>query len=105
MTLGELKEIVDQRSNQPSVLGRLACNLHSNECEQRHSDGRNLAVQWENFGGFWRCIVSSPGAQGHLAKVDVHDNATVHVEACEPCSITVSPEDGVLCLTRYRYDA
>jgi hypothetical protein len=26
----------------------------------------------------------------------------VRVEAYEPCRVTVSPEDGILCLTRYK---
>jgi hypothetical protein len=60
-------------------------------------------VVWEHSGDFWRCIIFA--AEDHiqrLAQVDIHENATVRVDAFEPCRVTVSPEEGFLCLTRYR---
>ena len=42
MTSLELSAIVNQRMTDPAVLGRLACNLHSNDVlEQRHHDNRH----------------------------------------------------------------
>ena len=38
----------------------------------------------------------------HLVQVDIHENATVRVDVFEPCRVTVSPEEGFLCLTRYK---
>lgn len=99
----ELKQIVEQPLNDPAVAGRIASNLRTDEgVEQKHLDHRTFEVQWQELGGFWRCTVTSPGAPGYLARIDLHENATVRVEAREPCSVTVSPEDDVLCLTRYR---
>jgi hypothetical protein len=104
MTSPELIEVVDQRMSDPSVLGRLACNLHRGEpVEQRHHDGRSFRVAWHDSGDFWRCVISSEdGAAQRLAQIDIHENATVRVDAFEPCRVTVSTEDGVLCVTRYR---
>jgi len=104
MTSFELTEIVDQRMADPTVLGRLACNLRSSEpVEQRHHDDRKLSLAWQDFGDYWRCIVySSERQERRLAQVDIHENATVRVEAYEPCRVTVSPADGILCLTLYK---
>lgn len=103
MTSLELTEIVDQRMTDPSVIGRLACNLRSNdEVQQRHHDNRQLNANWQDCGDYWRCIVSDAKGPRPLAQVDLHENATVRVEVFEPCRVTVSPEDGILCLTRYK---
>ncbi len=104
MTSLELTEIVDQRMADPTVLGRLACNLRSNSLvEQRHHDDRTLRLDWQDVGEAWRCIVySDDQPERRLAQVDIHENATVRVDAYEPCRVTVSPEDGILCLTRYK---
>lgn len=104
MTSLELTEIVEERMADPAVLGRIACNLRSSDLvEQRHHDDRNLRLEWQDSGDFWRCIVfSNDSANKRIAQVDIHENATVRFEAYEPCRITVSPEDGILCLTRYR---
>jgi hypothetical protein len=104
MTPLELSAIVDQRMTDPAVLGRLACNLHSNDVlEQRHNDNRHFTVAWQDSGDFWRCIISSDDRTAPpLAQVDLHENATVRIETYEPCRVTISPEEGFLCLTRYK---
>jgi hypothetical protein len=107
MTSLELSAIVDQRMTDPAVLGRLACNLHSNDVlEQRHNDNRHFTVAWQDSGDFWRCIISSDDTTSPpLAQVDIHENATVRIETYEPCRVTISPEEGFLCLTRYKRPA
>jgi len=104
MTSLELTEIVDQRTTDPAVLGRLACNLRSNDLVvQRHHDNRQLSVAWQDSGDFWRCTISSDRKTAHpLAQVDLHENSTVRIEIFEPCRVTISPEEGFLCLTRYK---
>ena len=104
MTAQELIEVVDQRMSDPAVLGRLACNLHRADIvEQRHHDDRLFTVAWHDSGDFWRCIISSKdSAHRHLVQVDIHENATIRVDSFEPCRVTISPEEGFLCLTRYR---
>jgi hypothetical protein len=104
MTSLELTEIVDQRMADPAVLGRLACNLRSSDLiQQRHHDDRKLSLSWQDCQDFWRCIIYSSDKHDHrIAQVDIHENTTVRFEAYEPCRITISPEDGILCLTRYK---
>ncbi len=104
MTSLELTEIVDQRMTDPAVLGRLACNLRSSDLiEQRHHDNSKLGLVWNDHGDSWRCtIYSSEKRERLIAQVEIHENATVRVESYEPCRITISPEDGILCLTRYK---
>ena len=104
MTAQELIEVVDQRMSAPAVLGRLACNLHRADIvEQRHHDDRLFTVAWHDSGDFWRCIIASGDTPSHrLVQVDIHENSTVRVDAFEPCRVTISTEDGVLCLTRYK---
>ena len=104
MTAVELGEIVDQRKEDPNVLGRLACNLRSsNPVAQRHEDDRSLKVTWRELGDSWRCTISFDEDSGRsLAQLDIHENATIRVDVFAPCRVTVSPEEGILCLTRYR---
>jgi hypothetical protein len=104
MTSLELKEVVDQRKEDPSVLGRLACNLHSSDLvEQWHHDNRLLTVVWRDTGDFWRCTVFlDEKVDLKLVQADIHDNGTVRVETFEPCRVTLSPEDGLLSVTRYK---
>ncbi|MEO6924317.1 MAG: hypothetical protein ABI142_10865 [Bryocella sp.] len=104
MTTLELTEIVHQRMADPSVLGRLACNLRSSEfIEQRHHDDRELSLVWEDMGDSWRCTIYSKGKQEHrIVQVDIHENNTIRLESYEPCRVTISPEEGILCLTRYK---
>jgi hypothetical protein len=82
----------------------LACTLRSNDLvEQRHHDDRKLNISWQNSGDFWLCtIFSDEKTTTRLAQVDIHENATVRVEIFEPCHMTISPEEGFLCLTRYK---
>jgi hypothetical protein len=104
MTSQELAEIVEQRLDEPFTLGRLACNLKSNEgVQQKHHDGKALEVFWRNTGEFWRCtIFLDHETEDCLVQVDLHEDSTVRVESFEPCSVTISPSDGILCLTRYQ---
>ena len=104
MTSLELTEIVDQRMADSAVLGRLACNLRSSDLiEQRHHDNRKLSLVWQDEGDSWRCtIYSSEKRERLIAQVYIHENGTVRVESYEPCRITISPEDGILCLTRFK---
>lgn len=110
MTSAELKEIVEQRPNDPTVLGRIASTLKGEgSVEQHHADGLTFAVQWQELGGYWRCTIAPDVAGGgsadgtrKLARIDLHENGTVRVEANQPLSVTVSQEDDLLCLTRYR---
>jgi hypothetical protein len=101
----ELKEIVEKGMDNPWILGRLACNLRSNDLvEQRHHDKRKLRVCWRNTGEFWRCtIFLDQDTELCLVQVDLHNDSSVRVEAFEPCSVTISPEDGLFCLTRYKH--
>jgi hypothetical protein len=102
MTSEQLKEIVDQRMRDPHVLGRVACNLRSSTpVEQTHHDERLFQVAWEDYGDFWRAIVTENGG-AKLAQVDVHENGTTRVDAFSPARVTVSPEEELLCITRYR---
>lgn len=103
MNAEELKAVVEQRMTDPTVLGRLACNLRGGGfVEQRHHDGRAFKVTWEDDGDYWRCTVSDDGNSVTLAQIDLHDNQTVRSDVFEPCRVTVSPEEGLLCVTRYR---
>lgn len=97
-----LDEIVEQRLNDPGVLGRLACPLRRNELvAQRHHDSKSLRVFWRNRGDHWRCTVfMDEVSELCLIQVDIHDDGSVRVESWEPCSVTVSPDDDLLCLTR-----
>jgi hypothetical protein len=104
MTTAELKEIVEQKMNDPWILGRLACNLRDNDLvEQRHHDKRNLIVYWRETIEFWRCTIFLDEEEDLcLAQIDLCNDSTIRVEVFEPCSVTISPQDGLLCLTRYR---
>jgi hypothetical protein len=104
MTQQELQEVVDQRMSDPRVLGRMACNLRSSDhLEQRHHDGRTLRIDWRDTGDTWRALVAyADNPTQRIAQIDLNENSSVRVEAFEPCSVTISPEDTLLCLTRYR---
>ncbi len=104
MTASELQEIVEQRMSDAAVAGRLACNLHSDsQVEQRHHDERRFSVEWQELGGVWRCTIRpSDNVAKRLAQVDIHDNSTVRIDCFEPCRVTISREEGILCLTRYK---
>ena len=104
MTAQELSEIVDQRMADPTVLGRIACNLCvSDPLLQRHHDGKQYLVWWHDHGDFWRCtILPSDDPTHRLAQIDIHDNGTVRADVYEACRVTVAHEEGFLCLTRYK---
>jgi hypothetical protein len=102
MTSEQLKEIVDQRLRDPHVLGRIACNLREEApVEQKHHDQHLFKVSWEDCGDFWRATVLEDGG-AKLAQVDVHENGTTRVDAFAPARVTVSPDEELLCITRYR---
>lgn len=99
-----LQQVVEQRIDDPGILGRLACHLRRSEpVAQRHHDGRVLEVLWRQRAGHWRCTVFlNKSTELCLAQVDLHDDGTVRIEAHEPCSVTISPADDLLCLTRFK---
>lgn len=103
MTLLQLAEIANQRMSDPEVLGRFACNLRSSEeVAQRHHDGKRLGVAWQDAEDFWRCTIFADGDPSQrLVQVDIHENATIRADLFAPGRITVSPEEGILCFTRY----
>jgi hypothetical protein len=104
MTAQELSEIVQQRLSDPSVVGRLVSNLRSSELVlQNHHDARQFAVRWQDCGDFWRCTITDADSPAmRVAQIDLHENSTVRADVFEPCRVTVSPEEGFLCLTRYK---
>jgi hypothetical protein len=103
MTSSELKEIADQRMSDPHVVGRVVCNLKNQDMvEQRHHDDRLFNVSWQDDGDYWRCTLADGASGKALAQVDIHENSTVRADLFEPGRVTVSPEDGILCVTRYR---
>jgi hypothetical protein len=104
MTSFELLEIVNQRLDDPAVLGRLATNLYSDtSVHQRHKDDRTLTLSWHEHGDMWRCTVwSDQATDTRLAQIDIHENSTTRIDVFEPCRVTISPHEGMLCLTRYK---
>ena len=104
MTSQELIEVVNDRMTDPRVLGRLACNLRSSDLvQQRSVDGRTLEIAWKDTGDTWRATVTYAGQpEQRVAQIDLNENSSFRVEAFEPCSVTISPEDTLLCLTRYQ---
>ncbi|QMV17287.1 hypothetical protein GOB94_00110 [Granulicella sp. 5B5] len=102
MTGEELKGIVEQRMSDPAVSGRIACNLRDGSgIEQRHHDGREFDVAWENEGDYWICTISDHGAASRLLQIDLHENHTSRTDVFEPCRVTISWEEDLLCVTRY----
>jgi hypothetical protein len=97
----ELHQIVDERMHDPGILGCIASNLRSSDAaeQQHHGDGR-LKVEWRDCGDFWECTIADDGQAKPVAKVNLHDNATVRIETFAPCRVTISQEEGFLCLTR-----
>jgi hypothetical protein len=104
VNIDTLETIVQQRLDYPSVLGRLACQLQRGDLvAQQHHDGKLLDIVWRNRGDHWRCTIFLDKATDlALAQVDIHTDGTIRVEAWEPCSVTVSPGEDSLVLTRYR---
>ena len=104
MTPDELNEIANQRLADPTVIGRLVCNLRSNDSlVQRHHDHQHFSVSWQDSGDFWRCTIFADGTPAHrLAQIDLHENSTFRADLFEPGRITISPQEGILCLTRYK---
>jgi hypothetical protein len=104
MTPDELNEIANQRLDDPIVNGRLVCNLRSNDSlVQRHHDDQHFSVSWQDSGDFWRCTIFADSSPNHrLAQVDLYENATSRADLFEPGRITISPQEGILCLTRYK---
>jgi hypothetical protein len=70
--------------------------------EQRHHDDRGFDVAWEDDGDYWRCTITEQGSKARLVQVDIHENQTVRTDAFAPCRVTISPEEDLLCVTRYR---
>ena len=103
MTDQELMDVVEQRMADPTVLGRIACNLRSKaSVQQRHHDGHSFDVEWEDDGDYWRCTITDRESASRLVQVDLHENETIRADVYTSCRVTVSPEEDLLCVTRYR---
>jgi hypothetical protein len=103
MTEQELMDVVELRMADPVVLGRIACNLRSSaSVQQRHHDGLSFDVEWEDDGDYWRCTVTDRESSSRLVQVDLHENKTIRADVYTSCRVTVSPEEDLLCVTRYR---
>jgi hypothetical protein len=103
MTSYELLEIANQRLDDPTVLGRLATNLFSEESvQQRSKDDRTLTLSWHEHGDLWRCTISDQATDKRIAQIDIHENATTRIDVFEPCRVTISRDEGILCLTRFK---
>lgn len=105
MTSPELLEIVTQRMDDPTVLGRLATNLFKEDSvKQQHKDDRTLSLSWHELGDLWRCTIwSDKETNNRIAQIDIHENATTRIDVFEPCRVTISRQEGILCLTRYKH--
>lgn len=102
MTGEELRDVVEQRMSDETVAGRIACSLRGSEgVEQRNRDGRAFEVSWENKGDFWRCIITDQASSARLIQMDLHENQTTRTDVFEPCRVTLSWEEELLCVTRY----
>lgn len=97
-----LDQIVDQHLDDPHVLGRLATYVGDDgRVAQKHKDGRELLVMWNQKPGHLRCTVFLDKTTDLcLVQVNVHDDGEVGVEAWEPCRVTVSRRDNLFLLTR-----
>jgi hypothetical protein len=103
MTNEELKDVAEQKMTNPNVVGRVASALRDgSRVEQRHHDGRKFRVLWEDDGDSWRCTVTDENTAAKLMQIDIHENGTVRADAFAPCRVTVSPEEDLLCVTRYK---
>jgi hypothetical protein len=96
-----LKQIVEQRLNEPGVLGRLACRLRENDAvEQQHHDGRKLGIKWRERPGHWRCTVfANQHTDESIVQVDLHSDGDIRIESHEPVSVHVSLQNNLLCIT------
>lgn len=99
-----LRQVVEQRLDEPGTLGRLACHLRRNdEVEQHHHDGRELEVYWRERAGHWRCtIFLDKTTEDCIAQIDLHEDGDTRVEIWEPCSVNISPENDFLVLHRFQ---
>ncbi len=106
MTQLELSEIAEEKMCDPSVSGCIVSSFRADHTgdsvvEQRHRDGRTLALTWHDRGDFRRCIVLGGEALAQpVAQVDLCENQTVRMQIYEPCRVTISQEEGFLCLSR-----
>lgn len=102
MTEQELMDVVEQRMADPTVLGRIACNLRSTApVQQRHHDAHSFNVEWEDDGDYWRCTITDCKSASRLVQVDIHENRTIRADVYASCRVTISPEEDLLCVTRY----
>ena len=98
----QLKEIANQKFEDPYLLGRIVSRLRENDTfVQKHRDRRKCDLFWRNAGAYWRCtIFVSPESEDVLAQVDLHVDGTTRVESYEPCSITIDLTENLLVLSR-----
>ena len=101
MTQSELNQAVDRMMNDPKIKACMACNLASDDIVERHRPDSNvLSAEWRQHGDFWRCKVAIlPNSGTDAAQVDLHCNGTIRTVIFIPCQLTVSQEEGFLCLS------
>ncbi len=102
MTQTELSEIVDAAMSNPRVSACIAGNFREDRATaEGHREGGRLTITWQDRGDCRRCtIVSEESAEMPVARIDLGEDATVRLEAYVPCRVTVSNEEGFLCLSR-----
>ena len=99
----ELSQVVDRLMNDARVEACIACELYSGPGVERHClEGRIVDAEWHEHVGFWRCTFTIQSTSRTVAaQVDLHDNGTVHTMVFLPCQVTVSPSEGLMCLSLY----
>jgi hypothetical protein len=101
LTKVELNQVVDQMMSNPKIEACIACELQCDEATERHRlDSRVLKADWREHADFWRCtITTQPTSGAAAAQIDLHDNGTVRTTVFLPCKLTISREEGFLCLS------
>ncbi len=102
MTQLELNEIVEHALNDARISGCIASNFREDlAAAERHRDGEKLSIRWHDRGDGRRCTIFAGEVQPYpLAQVDLGENASLRIETFAPCRVTVSQEEGFLCLSR-----
>ena len=102
MTQVELSEIVEATMSNPRVSACIAGNFREDRATaEGHRAGGRLTMTWQDRGDCRRCtIVSEEGVPQTVARIDLSEDATVRLETYVPCRMTISKEEGFLCLSR-----
>ncbi len=102
MTQVELSEIVDSTMSNPRVSACIVSNFRENRATaEGHREGGKLSIDWQDRGDYRRCtIICEEVSAAPVARIDLGEDATVRLETYMPCRVTVSNEEGFLCLSR-----